>query len=157
MKFWFCRKRTFDLEGLDREGLVNVPIKEILYRCCTVCSNLSSCFLFFLINFVFKVSVFVLLFSLYIYDVRVREVKADVPLEQRFSYYISDWQNVSSGLTFLFWWRWYYFSSIGARLTCFCRFFSSLEFLNSCFLLPSVTEMNLGSSRWREADQSFVF
>lgn len=44
-------------------------MKEVLYRCYTVRSNLSSCFpivfLFFLINSVFKVSVFVLLFSLY--------------------------------------------------------------------------------------------
>lgn len=55
---------------LDGEGWISASMKEVLYRCYTVCSNLSSCFPFFffffliLVNSVFKVSVFVL-FSLY--------------------------------------------------------------------------------------------
>lgn len=54
---------------LDGEGQISASMKEVLYRCYTVRSNLSSCFpIFFffliLVNSVFKVSVFVL-FSLY--------------------------------------------------------------------------------------------
>lgn len=55
---------------LDGEGWISASMKEVLYRCYTVRSNLSSCFPFFffffliLVNSVFKVSVFVL-FSLY--------------------------------------------------------------------------------------------
>lgn len=53
---------------LDGEGRISASMKEVLYRCYTVRSNLSSCFPFFffliLVNSVFKVSVFVL-FSLY--------------------------------------------------------------------------------------------
>lgn len=69
MKVLVWGKRTFDLgEGFDSEELVSAWMKEAPYRCHTVRSNLSSCFpifFFFLINSVFKVSVFVLLFSLY--------------------------------------------------------------------------------------------
>lgn len=55
---------------LDGKGRISASMKEVLYRCYTVRSNLSSCFPFFffffliLVNSVFKVSVFVL-FSLY--------------------------------------------------------------------------------------------
>lgn len=125
---------------------------SLLHNTLNYCLVIFQLF-FVLINSVFKVSVFVLLLIVYVRCETKGSKSWRAFVAKRFSYHINDWQNVRTGLTFLFWWRWYFYS-IGEKLTCFCSHF---EFYNSWFLLPSVAEMDPWSSQRRKADQSFVF
>lgn len=85
---------------------------EAPHCCHAVRSNLSSfpiCFFIFFWLTLYLRSVCLFCCFLCTCKIWVREVKADVPLEQRFSYHVRDWINVSTGMTLLFWWHWYYF------------------------------------------------
>lgn len=87
------KKNIWFEKGLDRKELGSAWMKESPYRCHTVRSNLSSCFpiFFFLLTLYLRS---VCLFTCFhcVCKIWVREVKADMPLEQRFSYHIRDWK-----------------------------------------------------------------
>lgn len=105
------KKNVWFEKGLDREELVlgwRKPLIAVTQYAQT-CLVVFQLLLFFLLTLYLR-SVCLLTCFHCICKIWVREVKAGVPLEQRFSYHIRDWKNVSTGLTFLFWWRWYYFS-----------------------------------------------